>query len=271
MAFLLDSKLGFGMACLCGAAAGVMGAVYLRHADPLPPPAASAAASATASATVPATAAVRASSWDRPIGPGALVPAAAVAAPADGGAGRQPLLDAAGRLKVDPALRRLFDSFLRNGTAGAQREVELRAYLQRRLVPPALTQADTLAGDYLRYLTAEAALRANARLAPPDPAGMSAAQVEQMLAWQQQRAQLRERMLGSAVSQAWFGTEDADCRTALADWRLTRAPAGSDEVDSNELRARRLHGAVLEQRRNERAQSCASQLMDRLAAGGPAA
>jgi hypothetical protein len=78
-------------------------------------------------------------------------------------------------------------------------------------------------------------------------------------------------MLGAAVSQAWFGLEDADCRTALADWRLARTPAGSEEVDSNELRARRLHGAMLEQRRNEQAQSCAAQLMDRLAAGGPAA
>jgi hypothetical protein len=32
-------------------------------------------------------------------------------------------------------------------------------------------------------------------------------------------------------------------------------------VDSNELRARRVHGAVLEQGRNERAQACASRLM----------
>jgi hypothetical protein len=138
----------------------------------------------------------------------------------------------------------------------------LRAYLKRRLAPPALAQAETLAGDYARYLKAEAALRANERFAPFDPAGMSSAQVEQMLGWQQQRAQLRERMLGSAVSQAWFGTEDADCRTALADWRLTRAPVESEEVDSNELRARRLHGAALEQRRNERAQSCAAQMME---------
>jgi hypothetical protein len=90
---------------------------------------------------------------------------------------------------------------------------------------------------------------------------MSAVQTEQMLAWQQQRAQLRERMLGGAVSQAWFGTEDADCRTALNDWRLMRAPSDADEVDSNELRARRLHGPVLEQRRNERAQSCAARMM----------
>jgi lipase chaperone LimK len=247
MAFALDSKLVFGVACLLGAGAGVMGAVYLRDTD--------------APAAVPA----RSASWDGPVGPGAL----AAAAPAALAPGEQPLLDAAGRLLVDPALHRLFDSFLKNG--GAPREQELRAYLKRRLGPQALAQAEGLAGDYLRYLQAEAALRASQRFARPDPAGLSPADVAQMLAWQQQRAQLRERMLGVAVSQAWFGTEDTDCRTALTDWRIMRTPADSEEVDSNELRARRLHGAVLEQRRNERAQSCASQLTARLAANGPAA
>jgi hypothetical protein len=245
MAYLLDSKLGFGTVCLLGAAAGAMGVVYLRHTDP--------------PAAAPANASARVASWDGPVGPGAL---AVAAAPADSVPGEQKLTDAAGHLVVDPALHRLFDSFLKNGAAGAPREQEFRAYLKRRLAPPALAQAETLAGDYARYLKAEAALRANERFAPFDPAGMSSAQVEQMLAWQQQRAQLRERMLGSAVSQAWFGTEDADCRTALADWRLTRAPVESEEVDSNELRARRLHGAALEQRRNERAQSCAAQMME---------
>jgi hypothetical protein len=235
MASLLDSKLGFGMACVLGVAVGVMATIYLRDTEP--PPAAPA----------------RAASWDGPLGPGALVPAAAPA-PAQG---EPPLLDAAGRLVIDPPLRRLYDSFLKNGG----REAELRAWLKRRLGPPALAQAEGLAGDYTRYLQAEAALRASQRLAPPDPAGMSAVQTEQMLAWQQQRAQLRERMLGGAVSQAWFGTEDADCRTALNDWRLMRAPSDADEVDSNELRARRLHGPVLEQRRNERAQSCAARMM----------
>jgi hypothetical protein len=254
MATLLDSKLGFGLACVLCAAVGAIGVVYLRDGAPL------------ASAAAPA----KAASWDGPLGPGALP----VSSSAGGGdafaavSGEPPLLDAAGRLAVDPALHRMFDAYLKNA---APREQELRAYLRRRLAQPALAQAEQLAGDYLRYLRAEAALRANERIAPPDPSGLNTAQIEQMLAWQQQRSQLRERMLGTAVAQAWFGLEDADCRTALADWRLTRTPADAEEVDSNELRARRLHGAMLEQRRNERAQSCAAQLMDRLAANGPAA
>jgi lipase chaperone LimK len=250
MGSLLDSKAGFGLACVLCAAAGAIGVVVLREG----------ATPATTSATTPA----RAASWDGPLGPGALAPAPAVGLAQD----EPPLVDAAGRLALDPALHRLFDSYLKSGVP---REQELHAYLKRRLQPPALAQAQSLAGDYLRYLRAEEALRASQGLKPPDPAGLNQAQVEQMLAWQRQRAQLRERMLGTAVAQAWFGREDADCTTALGDWRLARMPAESEEVGSNELRARRLHGAVLEQRRFELAQSCAAQLMDGLAAGGPAA
>lgn len=251
----LDSKFGAGLLCAAGAAAGVIGVAWLRDSGDAPAPAAPPA---------------RAASWDGPLGPGALAPPAQ-----DGDAfapAQPPLTDPAGRLLVDPALHRLYDAYLKTGSgAGAPREQALHALLKRRLSGPALAQAENLAGDYLRYLQAEAALRANEGLAAPDPAGLSAAQAGRMLAWQQERARLRERMLGAAVSQAWFGTEDAECMTALNDWRLMQTPAGSEEVGSNELRARRLHGAMLEQRRNERAQSCAAQLMDRLAANGPAA
>jgi lipase chaperone LimK len=258
MAFLLDSKVGFGLACVVGAAAGVMGVVWLQGGD------------------APAAAPARVASWDGPLGPGQLAAASAPAAGAQSPVslpaslpaslpGQPPLTDAAGRLVVDNALRRLFDAYLA-GDAGAQarpRERELHAWLRSRLQGPALAQAENLAGDYLRYLQAEAALRARERFVPPDPAGMSAAQTEQMLAWQQQRAQLRERVLGTAVAQAWFGPDDARCSLALAEWRRMRAPAGSEETDSNELRARRMHGDVLEQRRNQQAQSCAGQLMER--------
>ncbi len=254
MAFLLDNRFGFGLACALAAAAGVMGVVYLGGGAT--PPAVAAAPAASASP------------WDGLVGPGRLAASAASAAGSTAPApGEQPLAGADGRLLADRNLHRLFDAYL---NTGQPREQALRAYLKSRLNPQALFQAEGLAAAYLRYLRMEAALRAQQRLAPIDPAGLSAAQVEQMLAWQQQRAQLRERMLGMPVAQAWFGTADEDCRTAFADWRTMRAPAGSDDVDSNELRARRLHGAVLEQSRNERAQSCAGQLMAGLAADGPA-
>jgi len=250
MAFLLDSKLGFGAACALGAAAAVIGVVYLRDSGQAP--------------AAPAAQVKAAASWDGPPGPGILAPAAGATAAL---AAEQPLAGADGRLVVDQALHRLFDSYLDNAHP---REQALRSYLKSRLNPPALAQAETLASDYARYLQAEAALRARERPAPVDAAGLGAAQVERMQAWLLQRGQLRERMLGTAVAQAWFGTADEDCRTAFADWRKMRAPADSEEVDSNELRARRLHGDVLEQTRNERALSCAGQLMAGLAPGGPA-
>jgi lipase chaperone LimK len=167
------------------------------------------------------------------------------------------LTDGAGNLRIDGGLRTLFDSYLKTGRAA-----QLHAYLDSRLKPPARRQASDLVDAYVRYLRADEELRAQARFTRPDPAGLSDAQVEQMLAWQQERTGLRDRMLGPAVAQAWFGADDSACRSALEDWRRMRAPEGSPEVDSNELQARRRHGAVLEQGRNERAQACARRLMD---------
>src|SRR5690349_21023571 len=81
MASLLESKFGFGLVCLFGAALAVTGVVYLRS-DPVP--------------AAPAPAPVDAASWDNPLGPGALAALArseGLAAPASG---EQPLLDAGG-------------------------------------------------------------------------------------------------------------------------------------------------------------------------------
>jgi hypothetical protein len=254
---ILDSKLGIGLACALAVALGAGGVVWMQRPALRPP----------ALAPAPARAA---SGWDGAIGPGAL-PAAPAGAPAPftAGIGEPSLADAGGQLRIDLRLRSTFDGYLNKSTP-AQREAgaaQLHAYLTSRLARPALDQAETLADAYLRYLQAEEALRARERFTRPDAAGLTEAQVDQMLAWQQQRAGLRERMLGTAVAQAWFGTDDAGCRTALADWRKMQAPADSPEVNSNELRARRLHGAVLQARRNEQAQSCAGQLMAGLAPG----
>jgi lipase chaperone LimK len=230
MASLFDSKAAVGLACAVAVAIGAGSVVWLRGG----------AAPAAAPVTQPA-------GWEAPIGPGALP--AGMEEPA--------LTDSAGNLRIDPPLRTLFDSYLKTGRAS-----QLHAYLNSRLKPPARDQASGLVDAYVRYLRAEDGLRAQARFTRPDPAGLSDAQVDQMLAWQQERARLRDRMLGMAVAQAWFGAEDSECRTALEDWHRMRAPVGAEEVDSNELRARRRHGAVLEQGRNERAQACARRLMD---------
>jgi lipase chaperone LimK len=249
MAFPLDSKLGFGTVCVAGIAIGVAAAFWLQGGAPAPRPAPAAA-----------------SAWDGAIGPGALAAPAAgpVAAPGMGTPGEPSLVDAGGHLVIGLPLRRLIDSYVLKAGDGKGRQVraaELRAELRRRLAQPALGQAEGLAGDYLRYLDAEQGLRAQLHIAPPGEGALDAAQVGQMEDWLRRRAQLRERMLGQAAAQAWFAAEDAECNTALADWRRMRAPVGSEEVDSNELQARRLHGAVLEQRREEGARICAAQLI----------
>lgn len=238
MASLFDSKAMVVLACVAAAAIGAGSVVWLRGGGAAP--------AAVSAGPGPG--------WEAPIGPGR------VAAPAPAGMD-DTLTDGAGNLRIDAGLRTLFDGYLAK-TGGA---AQLHAYLTSRLAPPARGQAVELADAYARYLQAEQALRAHVRLGSADPSGLSDRQVADMLAWLRERADLRERMLGTAVAQAWFGADDGACRAALEDWRKMRAPDDAEEVDSNELRARRLHGAVLEQGRNERAQACVRRLT-----GGPA-
>ena len=255
MASLFDTRLGLGLATAAAMAVGAGAVLWLQGPG------------THQSEAAPAR---TASAWDGPIGPGAL-PRGMPMDLAAASTGGQPLVDAGGHLLVDARLHGLFDSYLlqaRGAPARDAREArvrELRAWLGSQLKQPALGQAIELAGAYQRYLEAEDELRARERFTRPDPGGLTDAQVDQMAAWQQMRAQLRERMLGTEVAQAWFGADDADCSNAFAEWRKQRAPSDSPDVDSNELRARRLHGAVLAEHRNELAQSCAGQLMGTLA------
>ena len=255
MASLFDTRLSLGLATAAAIAIGAGAVLWLQGGGTHQPEAAPAKT---------------ASAWDGPIGPGALprgMPMDLASASMDG----QPLVDAAGHLLVDARLHALFDSYLLQARGAPAREAreararELRTWLGSQLKQPALGQASELIEAYQRYLEAEDALRARERFTRPDPAGLTDAQVDQMAAWQQMRAQLRERMLGTMVAQAWFGAEDADCSGAFADWRKQREALDAPDVDSNELRARRLHGARLAESRNEHAQSCAGRLMGTLA------
>jgi hypothetical protein len=260
MASVFETRLGLGLATVCAMAIGAGAVLWLQGPGTHQ---AETAPSRTASA------------WDGPIGPGAL-PRGMPMDLAAASTGGQPLADAGGHLLVDARLHGLFDSYLlpaRGAPASASapavardaRARELRLWLDSQLKQPALGEAIELLGAYQRYLDAEDAMRARERFTRPDPAGLTDAQVDQMAAWQQARAQLRERMLGTNVAQAWFGMDDADCSSAFADWRKGRAPEDAAEVDSNELRARRLHGARLAESRNEHALSCAGRLMGALA------
>jgi hypothetical protein len=250
---LLDSKLAIGAAGAGAMLLGVLAVLHFQRAD-LAPRAAAPAQSASA--------------WDNPIGPGML-----------GGAVREPpmlgidpqlardphlALDRGGHLVPDLALHTLVDSFLGNST-GAERKAkaaELRAFLNGKLQAPAAQDAQRIVSDYLAYLDTEEQLRAHERFTHPDPSGLTDAEVAQLLAYQRQRTQLRERMLGNAVAQAWFESDDSTCANALSDWQRLHQPDDSEEVDSNERFARRRFGAVLEKRRNDFAQDCASRIID---------
>lgn len=257
----MDSSLENKLTIAAAAAAvvvGVVGTVYLQRADVARP-----------AAPAPAVGA-----WDGPIGPGVQA-ASGGDLPALGPALQSErhaklTLDNAGHLVPDFSLRTLIDSFIAKskGAERAARVADLRAFLKSELAPPAAQEADRVVTDYLAYLGVEEQMLARERFSRPDPSGLTEADIAHLLAWQQQRAQLRERMLGSQVAKAWFEAEDSDCATAFQEWQMQQQPAdGTHELDPVELSERRLHGAALEERRNNNAQLCAGKIGASLAAG----
>jgi lipase chaperone LimK len=178
-------------------------------------------------------------------------------------------LDAGGHLVAGLELRKLMDSYLARGAVAGRtaRAQQLQAYLKRELVAPAAAEGERFAAQYLQYLEVEE--RAIVREGFSDPAQqLSERDVQRLLAYRDQRAQRRERMFGAAVARAWFDADDSRCVAALREWQVQHvAPEPGQELDPVEIRQRRIHGAVLETRRDEAAQACAVQ-MSRADGGG---
>ncbi|OEZ59068.1 hypothetical protein [Duganella sp. HH105] len=123
-------------------------------------------------------------------------------------------------LIADFALHQLMDSFLLNRS-----EAELEAYLRRALPAGAANEAIQIAARYQRYLAAHDELLAAQHFTSADPASQD---LNRIVSWQQQRRQLRIRMLGERIALEWFGNEDAYLGQALDEWRLRsegQAPA----------------------------------------------
>lgn len=256
---LFDSKLAQGLAAAGAVAAGVLAVVLWQRPDILQQ-----GASTAAPAPAP--------QWDGPAGPGLLSSPVRDLPPLglDSQAMRDAKIavDAAGHLVPDRALRKLMDGFLVKGKPSERQamQAQLRVYLRERLQQPAAGEADRLVTDYLAYLESEQQMLSRERLTQPDPSGLSEEQVEHLLAWQKQRADLRQRMLGTAVASAWFDAEDAGCANALGDWQKQLAPP--DDDDSNEQFARRRYGQRLAEGRNNNAQACAAQIAGSMAQRG---
>ncbi|MGZ5199532.1 MAG: hypothetical protein ACXWC4_07145 [Telluria sp.] len=248
---LFDSKLALGVAGVGAVAIGVLAVVlWQRPADP------------------PARAPAQAGSWNGPVGPGLLagpvrdLPSFAMQDTRDA----KIAVDASGHLVPDRALQQLMDEFLVKPRPAERQalEAQLRNFLRQRLDQPAAGEADRLVTSYVAYLQAEQQMLARERFTPSDPNGLSGQQVEHLLAWQRERAGLRERLLGTEVATAWYAEQDGNCAVVLNDWEKQLAPP--DDDDSAEQWNRRRYGDALAERRNNDAQACAAQIAESIAA-----
>lgn len=109
-------------------------------------------------------------------------------------------------LLIDPALLETFHFYLLE-QAGPDRAGALRMHLRQTLAPSAYQDAALLVDRYLAYMAAHDALLAAHRPAPGD--------LTRIAVWLDQRDRLRVRMLGAAVTQAWYGVEDSILRRIM--------------------------------------------------------
>jgi hypothetical protein len=135
------------------------------------------------------------------------------------------------QLIADGALRSIMDSFLLARSDDGRLQA-LRDYLVRRLPPAAAQDALQLAERYSAYLTQHDALLAAQNFPETrDPVRLAS--------WQQQRLQLRIRLLGERVTEEWFGAEDAYLQQALAEaTQLQDGPAANEEEAQHRIHMR---------------------------------
>jgi hypothetical protein len=252
---LFDSKFGLGIVGATVMAIAVLAVVYWQRPK-----------------VVQESAPAPTAQWDGAMGPGML--SGTLRDMSASGLEAQTMrdtkiaVDAAGHLVPDRALRSLMDEFLVKVKPSERQamEVQLRVFLRGRLRQPAAGEADRLVTDYLAYMNVEQQMLSRERFTQPDPSGLTDDQIKHLLAWQKQRAELRQRMLGTVAARAWFDAEDGDCANALNDWQKQMAPP--DDDDSNEQFARRRYGKRLAEGRNNNAQACVAQIAGSIAQRG---
>jgi hypothetical protein len=115
----------------------------------------------------------------------------------------------------DFALHALIDSFLLNHD-DAGRMQALSDHLHRTLPAGAADEAMQIATRYQAYLTAHDELLAAQHFSAGDATSLD---LNRLSSWQQQRHQLRVRMLGERIALEWFGNEETYAVQALDEWR----------------------------------------------------
>jgi hypothetical protein len=115
----------------------------------------------------------------------------------------------------DFALHALIDSFLLNH-GDADRMQALSDHLHRTLPAGAADEAMQIAARYQAYLAAHDELLAAQHFGSGDATSLD---LNRLSSWQQQRQQLRVRMLGERIALEWFGNEDTYVAQALDEWR----------------------------------------------------
>ncbi|WP_206002381.1 hypothetical protein [Paraburkholderia antibiotica] len=124
-------------------------------------------------------------------------------------------------LIVNDGLRDLIEFFLLE-QSDDDRTDQLKLYLRTRLRPPASEEAVQIVEHYAAYMKAHDDLLAAQNL---DARNLNAANVDinRIVTWRQQRDQLRQRLLGEQVVQAWYQNDDSQLTQAIGEWRQRAA------------------------------------------------
>lgn len=133
----------------------------------------------------------------------AAPPVPAAAAPASPAAPAGRAVSGHAALVDDQALLNVIHAYLLEQTGPARADA-LRLHLKQTLAPDAYHQASTLVDHYLDYMAAHDALLAVQRITGSD--------LRRIAIWCDQRDRLRQRLLGTAVTQAWYRQEDAQLK-----------------------------------------------------------
>ncbi|AMP00696.1 proteobacterial lipase chaperone family protein [Collimonas arenae] len=179
-------------------------------------------------------------------------------------------------LRINRALRDVFDYYLLGGLPGTRAEhmAQLLAHLKGGLPSLAYADAERIAHSYLSYLTAHDALlerqtmpvvTADSKMATPD--------VERLAAWLAQLSRLRQDTLGIEVAKVWFGDEEVESQRMLEALRggaRTALGSGADDPrqkDFDRLRMLRQQGASQKEQHDMMARqfgAAAAQRFDQL-------